>query len=105
MMIRRILLIAGIALAILVVAVAAFLLFVDVNRFRGPVQAQLQRTLGRSVTLGPMHMKLFPLAISVADVTIGEAPEFQSSSPFAKAKEVNIRAELMPLLSGRVVVR
>jgi uncharacterized protein involved in outer membrane biogenesis len=105
MMIRRILLIAGIALAILVVAVAAFLLFVDVNRFRGPVQAQLQRTLGRSVTLGPMHMKLFPLAISVADVTIGEAPEFQSSRPFAKAKEVNIRAELMPLLSGRVVVR
>jgi AsmA protein len=102
---RRFKLVIGLALLGPVLAAAALLFLVDANQFREPVQARLQRTLGRSVTLGTMRLKLFPLSIAVADVTVGESPGFQSSRPFASAKEVNVSADLMSLLTGRLSVR
>jgi hypothetical protein len=55
--------------------VVALVFFVDVNEFRGTVQAQLERALGRSATLGVMRLKLFPLSINVADLVIEPAVE------------------------------
>ncbi|MEX2261232.1 MAG: AsmA family protein [Bryobacteraceae bacterium] len=101
---RRILLIVGIVLLAGAAAFTALLLFVDVNRFRGPIQAQLQRSLDRPVTLGPMGLKLLPLSIRVADLRIGESPAFRSPHPFVSAKEVHVRAGLLALMKGQVAV-
>ena len=102
---RRTLLIIGIVLLAGAAAVAALLFFVDVNRFRGPIQAQLQRKLNRTVTLGRMGLSLLPLSIRVSDLKIGESPAFPSSRPFVSAKEVNVRAGLFALLKGQVAVQ
>jgi uncharacterized protein involved in outer membrane biogenesis len=101
---RRIVLIVGLVLLVGVAALAALLLFVDVNRFRGPIQSQLQRKLDRPVMLGRMGLSLLPLSIRIADLRIGESPAFRSSQPFVSAKEVNVRAGLPALLKGQVAV-
>ena len=101
---RRALLIVGIAVLVGAAAVTALLFFVDVNRFRGPIQTQLQRKLDRPVTLGRMGLSLLPLSINIADLRIGESPAFRSSQPFASAKEVNVKAGLLALWKGQVAV-
>ena len=102
---RRAVLIVGIVLLAGIAAAGALRLFVDVNRFRGPIQAQLERMLRRPVRLGPMGLSLLPLSVRIADLKIGESPAFASSRPFVSAKEVNVRAGLFALLQGQVVVQ
>jgi AsmA protein len=101
---RRALIICASVVAILGAAVAALFLLVDVNQFRAPVQASLQRQLKRPVTLGNMSLGIFPLTIKVDDVTIGENPRFPTGRPFATVKEIRVRAELLPLLRKEVHV-
>jgi AsmA protein len=102
---RRALLIFGIMLLAVAASVTALLFFVDVNQFRGPIQTQLQRSLDRPVTLGPLGLSLLPLSIRVPDLRIGESPAFPSPHPFASANELSVRVGLLPLLKGQIAVR
>lgn len=99
----KVLKIAGIALAAVVVLLGGVLLFVDVDQFRPMIQEQLESSLKRKVTLGPMGLKLIPLAIRVEQVSIAEDPSF-GSTPFLSAKEIAVRVGLLPLLSKKVRV-
>ena len=57
---RRVgIIIAGIV-GIVVIAVLVFAATFNVNKYRGTIQSQLQKHLGRSVTLGDMHLRVFP---------------------------------------------
>ncbi|MBI4907972.1 MAG: AsmA family protein [Acidobacteria bacterium] len=91
------------ALGVILVAVAALLLFVDVNQFRPQIQGQLEQTLGRKVSLGELKLKLLPLAIRVTDLAIGDDPGF-SSGHFVKAREIDVQVGLLPLLKKEVRV-
>jgi AsmA protein len=101
---RRVLMFGGIAVAVVLAAAITLLLFVDVNQFREPIQAQLQSKLGRPVSLGSMGLRLFPLSIRVDDAVIGESPSFPTGRPFATAKELRVSVGLLPLLRKRVQV-
>jgi uncharacterized protein involved in outer membrane biogenesis len=93
--------------ALLLLAAGAAVALLDVNQFRGTIQSQLEKRLGRSVKLGSMSLKLLPPSIGVADVTIGEAPQFGAaagSRPFAQVKQMQVRVGLMPLLHRAVEV-
>lgn len=95
-----------IAAAVLLVGVVVALPFlIDANRFRGPLQAKLEKSLDRPVSLGDMTLKVFPLSLRVADVVIGQPLGFVSKSPFLQAKEVFVRVALFPLLGGNVDVQ
>ena len=87
------------ALALIVVTAGAFFLLFDANQFRGTIQAQLESSLKRKVSLGAVHLGLFPLALRIENVSIGENPAL------VKANELSIRAALLPLLSKRVEIR
>jgi AsmA protein len=102
MSLRKGLLAAG---ALLIAVVLALPFLIDANRFRGPLQAQLEKSLDRPVTLGNMSLKVFPLSLRVADVVIGQPRGFVSQIPFLQAKEVFIRVGLFPLLRGTVDVQ
>ena len=102
---RKILLICGIAVAVVIVGGVIVLATLDVNQFRGKIQAELQQQLHRPVTLGNMSLGLFPLAIRASNVQIGETAAFPTGRPFATVKEIRVSAKLLPLLRKDVQVR
>lgn len=99
---KKIALVLGGVLAILVVAVGAALLLVDVNSYRGEIEARLESELGRDVTLGPMSLGLLPPRFQVDSTAISEAPGFGDHPSFVTADRLAVRVGLLPLLSGDV---
>ena len=57
---RRLGIITGVIFLVVVVAVAIFAATFDVNKYRGTIQSQLEKRLGRPVLLGDMGLSLFP---------------------------------------------
>ena len=78
--------------------------FIDINQYRGEIQAQLQDRLHRPVKLGAMSLAVFPLRVEVKDVSIGEDPRFPSKLPFAQVGEMDISLKLFPLLTKTVAI-
>src|ERR1039458_5937253 len=101
---RKLAIVLGVIVVIVVALVLALPHLIDVNRYRGQVQAQLQQRLNRPVQLGQMSLSVLPLRVEVNNVTIGEDPSYHSNVPFAQVGQLNIRVKLFPLLGGNVVV-
>src|SRR4051794_4866858 len=97
---RRLLIIFGIAIGAIVILLALGATLLNVNRFRPRIQAELQAKLGRPVTLGELHLHLFPFAVKADGLTIAESPAFGSGQPFATAQEVYASAGLFSLIEG-----
>ncbi len=101
---RKLLLAVGALAAALILIAAGLLMFVDVNQYRGVIQGQLEKALGRKVTLGTMSLHMFPLAIGVQDVAIAEDLAFHTQNSVLSAKELSVRVALLPLLGKRIEV-
>ena len=101
---RRILIAAAATLGLLGVAAGLGYLLFDVNQLRPAIQDGLQKQLHRPVTLGAMSLGLFPLAVRVDDLVVGENPAFPTGRPFLTAKQIRVRAELLPLLSKKIQI-
>ena len=97
-----------IAIVVVVVLVVGLMLalphLIDVNQYRGQIQAELQKRLNRPVQLGQMSLGVFPLRVEVNNVTIGEDPSFGSNVPFAQVEQLNVSVKLLPLLSKNIEV-
>lgn len=98
----------GIVAAIIVVLVVAAALIVphliDVNHYHGQIQAQLEKKLGRQVSLGNMSLSLFPPSFLVENTTIAEDPRFATGRPFAAADKLSVSVKFWPLLHKDVEV-
>lgn len=98
----------GIAIAVIVVVLIAAALIVprliDVNQYHGQIQSQLQKRLGRQVTLGNMALRLFPPAFDVENTTIAEDPHFATNRPFATADKLAVSVKFWPLLRKQLEV-
>src|SRR5437868_8669717 len=92
-------------LVLLVIVLLAAPFFLDVNRYHDRIQAELQKKLGRQVSLGTMHLSLIPFAFKVENAIIAEDPQFAKGSNFAQAQELYVTAPLMPLLHGDVQIK
>src|SRR5258708_1264805 len=95
-------------LVIVVLLVAAALIvphLVDINQYHGQIQAQLEKRLGRQVSLGDMKLSLFPPSFQVENATIAEDPHIASSRPFATAQKLAVSVKLWPLLHKEVDVK
>jgi len=101
----------GIALIVIVVLLVAAALIVprliDINHYHGQIQAELQKRLGRTVTLGEMHLSLFPPSFQVQNPVIGEDPRFSfnQNRPFATAEKLAVSVKLLPLLHKDLEVK
>src|SRR6185312_15506542 len=99
----------GIAIAVIIVLVIAAILIVphliDVNQYHSQIQSQLERRLGRQVTLGNMGLRLFPPAFDVENPTIAEDPLFATNRPFATADKLAVSVEFWPLLHKQLEVK
>jgi uncharacterized protein involved in outer membrane biogenesis len=98
----------GIAIAVIVVLLIAAVLIVphliDVNQYHGQIQSQLEKRLGRQVTLGKMGLRLFPPAFDVENTTIAEDPHFATNRPFATADKLAVSVKFWPLLRKQLEV-
>ncbi len=101
---RKVIIIGIAVCVIIVLALAVIPRFLDVNRYRGQIQAELRNRLGRSVTVGNIDLSLLPPSLRVKDVSIGEDPRF-GTGPFAKAQELDVRVSLIPLLRKEVEIQ
>jgi AsmA protein len=98
----------GIVAAIIVVLLVAAALIVphliDINHYHGQIQSQLEKKLGRQVSLGNMSLSLFPPSFLVENATIAEDPRFDSGRPFAAADKLSVSVKFWPLLHKDVEV-
>src|SRR6478609_911377 len=97
-----------IAIAVIVVLLVAAALIVphliDINQYHGKIQSQLEKKLGRQVTLGNMSLSLFPPSFQVENTTIAEDSRFASGRPFAAADKLSVSVKFWPLLHKDVEV-
>ena len=98
----------GIAILVIVVvifvAAAVFAATFDINRYRGEIQADLSKSLGRDVSLGEMHLGLWPPRFVVHDVSILDDPAFETHRPFVQAQALDVSIKLLPLLHKNVEI-
>ncbi|HET6933474.1 MAG TPA: AsmA family protein [Candidatus Angelobacter sp.] len=98
----------GIAVLIIVVILVAAALIVphviDINQYHSQIQAQLEKRLGRPVTLGEMKLGLFPPSFQVNNAVIAEDPRFKSTQPFANVEKLAVSVKLLPLLKKEVEI-
>jgi len=97
-------------LVIVVLLVAAALIIphvININQYHAQIQDQLQKKLGRTVTLGQMSLSLFPPSVQVQNPVIGEDPRFTQNEdrPFASAEKLSVSVKFWPLLHKDVQVK
>jgi hypothetical protein len=78
--------IAAAIVAVVVVAVAAVPLFVNVNTFKPLIEEQLTTALGRQTKLGDLSLSVLSGTVVARDLQIADDPQF-SKQPFVTAKE------------------
>lgn len=101
---KKLLIVLGGLLVLVVACVAMLPRLMDVNRYHDRIQVELQKSLGREVQLGQMSLGVFPPTFKVENAVIGEDPKYNSGMPFAKTAALNIRVKLGPLLHKDVQV-
>lgn len=107
----RWLLIGAVAAVALVVLVLALLpTFIDVNRYKGQVIAQVEAALGREITLGRLSLGFLPTpTLGLEELVIGErAAPAQGPIPpgerFVTLDRLGLKLRLLPLLRRRIEV-
>lgn len=96
-----------IVVVLIVVIVGAFLALphiLDVNQYRGQIQAELQQRLNRPVQLGELSLGVFPLRVEANNVIIGDDPTYHSTVPFAQVAQLDLSIKLLPLLAKNIEV-
>lgn len=99
----------GISILVIVVVVIAAALIVphliDINKYHSQIQAQLEKKLGRQVSLGEMKLSLFPPSFQVSDPLIAEDKAFDTGRPFATAQKLAVSIKFWPLLRKEIEVK
>jgi len=90
----------AIVVVVLLLAVGALIIphVVDVNSYHNQIQTQLEKKLGRQVSLGEMRLSLFPPSFQVQNAVIGEDRAFTTGRPFAEVERLSVSVKLFPLL-------
>jgi AsmA protein len=88
----------GAFLLLLIVGVVVFAATFNVNQYRGRIQTELEKRLNRKVSLGDMHLGLFPPHFQVQNLSIADDPKFNGAKAFVEARELDVAIKLLPLL-------
>lgn len=97
---KKVLVIVGIIVAVLIVVVAAIPFFIDANTFKPTLETDLSEALGRQVQIGNISLQIWSGSIVVDNVAIADDPAF-SHSPFLTAQQLKAGVALMPLIFSK----
>jgi uncharacterized protein involved in outer membrane biogenesis len=96
--------IVGAIVVVLVLGAVAFAMTFDIAKYKGVIQDQAKAATGRDVTIGDIRLGLsLTPTVVLTDVSIGNAP-WGSRPQMVGVKSLEVKAELLPLLSRRVSV-
>ena len=95
--------IAAAIVGVVVVAVAAVPLFVNVNTFKPLIEEQLTTAMGRQTKLGDLSLSIFSGTVVARDLQIADDPQF-SRQPFVTASAFRIGVQMMPLIFHRQIL-
>lgn len=97
---KRLLLVSGIVLGVLIVAVLAIPLFINVDAFRPELEQKLSVALNRPVHIGKLQASILSGGASAENISIGDDPAF-NQGPFLQASALKVGLRLMPLIFSR----
>jgi AsmA protein len=97
---KRLLVICGIVVVVLVLVIIAVPLFINVDSFRPELEKKLSAALNRQVHIGKLDASLLSGGASASDITIADDPAFNKGT-FLKAGSVKVGVQLMPLIFFR----
>jgi AsmA protein len=91
---------------ILFVLVAAFVLpyLISLDKYKGMVEKQLEKTLQRDCSLGTLRITIFPtMGAKIQDLVISNPSGF-SETPLLSLETLKVRVKIIPLLFGKKVI-
>src|ERR1017187_9886785 len=97
---KKILIIVGIVVAVLLVIVIALPFVIDVNRFKPTLETDLTTALNRKVEIGNIELSILSGGVKIDNVVIADDPAF-SASPFLQAKQLTAGVALFPLIFSK----
>ena len=100
---KRIAVVLGIVVVVLIAVVVALPLFIDANQFRPRLEAELTKDLGRDVKLGNLSLALYSGSVTAADLSISDDPKF-SKVPFLTAKSLAVAVDLKELIFSKKLI-
>jgi AsmA protein len=100
-MLRKILIGTAVVLGLVVLALVALVLLVDVNRFKPQIQQAVKERTNRTLAIrGDLSLKVLPrIAVALPRTALSEPG---SDKPFATLESARVSVALLPLLGGRV---
>ncbi|HEY2169837.1 MAG TPA: AsmA family protein [Candidatus Angelobacter sp.] len=97
---KRLLLISGIVIGVVLLVIIAVPLFINVDSFRPDLEKKLSAALNRQVHIGKLDASLLSGGASASDITIDDDPAF-NKGPFLKAASVKVGVQVMPLVLSK----
>jgi AsmA protein len=97
---KRLLVISGIIVGVLLLIVIVVPLFINVDSFRPELEKKISAALNRTVHIGKLDASLLSGGATASDITIEDDPAFKKG-PFLKASSVNVGVQLMPLIFSK----
>jgi AsmA protein len=97
---KRLLIISGIIVGVLLLVIIAVPLFINVDSFRPDLEKKLSAALNRQVHIGKLDASLLSGGASASDIAIADDPAF-NKGPFLKAASVKVGVQLMPLIFSK----
>ena len=99
---KKVLIIVGIIIGVLIVVALALPLLVNVDKLRPQVEQQASAALGREVTIGKLSLAVLAGGVTADEITIADDPAF-SNQPFVKAKSLDVSVDLWPLILSKAL--
>src|ERR1700731_2854327 len=97
---KRLLVISGVVVGVLLLVIIIVPLFINVDSFRPDLEKKLSTALNRQVHIGKLDASLLSGGASASDITIADDPAF-NKDPFLKAASVKVGVQLMPLIFSK----
>jgi AsmA protein len=99
---KRLLIVAGIVVAVLVVAAVAAPFFINVDSFRPELEKRLSAALSRPVHIGKLEASIFRGGAAAENIVIADDPAFNKGD-FLKASSLTVGLRLIPLIFSREI--
>jgi AsmA protein len=97
---KRFLIVASVALAVLLLIALALPFLINVDSFRPSIEQKISAATGRTVHIGKIQASLFSGGAEASEISISDDPAF-GDAPFVKAASLQIGLEWMPLIFSR----
>ena len=97
---KRLLVISGIVIGVLLLVMALVPLFINVDSFRPELEKKLSTSLNRTVNIGKLSASIFSGGATATDIAIADDPSF-NKGPFLRASSLKVGVELVPLIFSK----